>query len=84
MAGFIPPPAPVGPGPCPHAFAITPGASALPNLTRYLIAAGAGTATCTMADGTTGIVIPLAVGLPMPVCVSHVTAATATGIVGLY
>lgn len=66
------------------AFAITPGASALSNPTTGGILVGAaGTLTCTIG-GVGGIVITAIAGQYLNVVATHVTAATATGLVGLY
>jgi len=84
MAGFTPPVSETAPGPCAHGFAITPGATALPSLTRYIVATAAGTITCQLAGDTASITLQLAAGIPMPIVAEYVTAATATGLIGLY
>lgn len=66
-----------------RAQVITPGASVLPFSTSALVAAVSGTATVTLKDGTTSVVVPLVAGSVLPLEVIKVTAATATGIVGL-
>ena len=77
------------------AFAITPGASVLPNTTNALLATGAGTVTVLMQDEwerynknpatyvVVAVTLPIAANLPLPVRVYKVTAATATGLFGL-
>lgn len=67
-----------------HAFAITAGAGALAAPTRALYVGGAGDLTVTMAGGEAGVVFTAVAGTTIPIRVTHVTAATATGIVGLY
>lgn len=65
------------------AFAITPGAGALSNPTTGGIKiGGAGTVTCTMYAGGS-VTFTCVAGELLPVCATHVTAATATGLVGL-
>jgi hypothetical protein len=65
------------------ALAVTPGAGALSIPGFALVAAGAGTATVTTDRGQS-VAIPLAVGVPVYIRHTHVTAATATGIVSLH
>lgn len=63
------------------AFTITPGASPLAVPARALLIGGAGTITVTTFRGTT-ITLTVQAGI-LPLVVTHVTAATATNIVGL-
>lgn len=63
-------------------FPITPGPSPLAQPVRGLVAEVGGTATVITLRGNTRT-IPLAAGAIFPLVVTHVTAATATGIVGL-
>jgi hypothetical protein len=65
------------------ALAVTPGAGALATPGFALVAGGAGTATVTTGEGAS-VAIPLAVGVPVYIEHTHVTAATATGIVSLH
>lgn len=62
---------------------ITPGPSPLPAPIRAIVAATAGTITVTTFRGNSRT-IPVAAALPVPIVCTHVTAATATGIVGFY
>lgn len=64
------------------AFSITPGASALAQPTRGLYVGVAGDVTVTMIEGSSVTFANLPVGLH-PIAVTHVTAATATDILGL-
>lgn len=64
------------------AFVITPGATALAVRPRALLIGGAGTITVTTWRGTS-LTITVAAGTILPLVVTHVTAATATNIVGL-
>jgi outer membrane usher protein FimD/PapC len=63
-----------------RALAVTPGAGALARRGFALSAAVAGTATITTPDGSS-VVIPLPAGVQVFIEHTHVTAATATGIV---
>lgn len=63
------------------AFVITPGASPLAQPARALLIGGAGTITVTTFRGTT-LTLTVQAGI-LPLVVTHVTAATATNIVGL-
>lgn len=72
----------VAEAPALDAFTITPGASALAVVPRALVATVGGTATVTTWRGNS-VTIPLVEGVIFPLVVTHVTAATATGIVGL-
>ena len=64
------------------AFAITPSATALTRVPRALVIGVGGTVTVTTYKGTS-ITITVSAGTILPLAVTHVTAATATGIVGL-
>lgn len=64
------------------AFAITASASPLAVIPRAILVGGAGTITVTTYKGTS-ITITVAAGSIIPLAVTHVTAATATGLVGL-
>lgn len=70
--------------PATDGFAITPGAAALPHVTRGLLVGVSGNVTVTFIDGTSLTLPNLAAGVIHPLSVTHVTAATATGIIGLY
>ena len=63
------------------AFTITPSASALAIRPRALLIGGGGTITVITFRGTT-LTLTVQPGI-LPLVVTHVTAATATGIVGL-
>ena len=65
-------------------FAITPGASPLFKTTRGIYAGGSGDITVTMKDGTSGTFVGVAAGVVLPIQATHVTAATATSLVGVY
>jgi hypothetical protein len=65
-------------------LAVTPGAGALSIPGLGLVAAVAGTATINTGRGQIGLVLPLAAGIPVYIEHTHVTAATATGIVSLH
>lgn len=64
------------------AFTITAGASPLAVVPRALFIGGAGTITVTTYRGTS-LTLTVPAGAIIPLAVTHVTAATATGIVGL-
>ena len=64
------------------AFTITPGASALTVVPRAIYVGTGGTITVTTWKGTT-LTLTVVDGSILPLVVTHVTAATATGIVGL-
>ena len=64
------------------AFAITPSATALAKVPRALVIGVGGTITVTTYKGTS-LTITVSAGTILPLAVTHVTAATATGIVGL-
>lgn len=63
------------------AFTITPSGTALAVRPRALLIGTAGTITVTTFRGTT-LTLTVEPGI-LPLVVTHVTAATATGIVGL-
>lgn len=66
------------------AFAITPGAGALQSPTTGGIKVGAaGTVTATMYASGGSVVFTCVAGELLPICATHVTAATASGLVGL-
>lgn len=65
-------------------FAITAGPSKLEHVTRGLYVGTSGDVTVTFIDGSSVTLENLAAGVIHPVAVTHVTAATATGIIGLY
>lgn len=71
-------------GPAKDAAAITPGAGALGYTTRALFVGGAGNITVTMAGGQSVTFTGVPAGAILPICVTHVTAATATNIVGMW
>lgn len=65
------------------ALTITPSASPLAKTVRAIYVGGdAGTVTVTTWSGTS-LTITVASGLILPLVCTHVTAATATGLVGL-
>lgn len=66
------------------AFTITAGAGALATPIRALYVGGAGNVTLTTPAGSSVQFTGLAAGSILPVRATHVTAATATGLVGLY
>jgi argininosuccinate synthase len=70
---------PVGNG-----FAISPSANALPHITRGLYVGVSGNVTVTLLGGQSVTFAGLAAGAVHPIACTHVTAATATGIIGLY
>jgi hypothetical protein len=70
--------------PAQYGFSITPGASPLEHATRGINVAVSGTVTVTFAGSGDTATLYLAAGVIHPLNVTHVTAATATGIVGLY
>lgn len=65
------------------AFAITPGASPLTKPANRLWVGGAGNVTVTCKDGSSVTFTGVLANTYLDVCVTHVTAATATNIVGL-
>lgn len=69
--------------PARNAAAVTPGATALDNVTRALFIGGAGDVTVTMKGGGS-VTFAAGDGAILPIVVTHVTAATATGIVALW
>ncbi len=66
------------------AFAITAGAGALARPTRGIYIGGAGDVTVTMADGASVTFNEVPAGTILPVRATHVTAAAATELIGLY
>lgn len=65
------------------AVAITPSASPLARVIRTLYVVGtAGTVTVTTWMGTS-VTLTVASGAMIPIVCTHVTAATATGLIGL-
>ena len=64
------------------AFAITPGAGALAKKANGILVGGAGTLTVTCQDGSS-VTITAVAGQKIDLVVTHVTAASATGLVGL-
>lgn len=70
--------------PAQYGFSITAGAGALEHTTRGINVATAGTVTVTFHPSGDSVELYLAAGIIHPLEVSHVTAATATGIKGLY
>lgn len=72
-------------GPAANAFAITAGSGALAHPTRGLFVGGAGNVTVTMeGSGASVQFVGVTAGSVLPLRVTHVTAATATSIVGLW
>ena len=70
--------------PAQSGFAITPGASPLPQPTRGLYCGVSGNVTVTFPDGTSLEFVGIAAGVIHPMTVTHVTAASAESIVGIY
>jgi hypothetical protein len=70
--------------PAQGAFAITASATALAKITRGIYVAVSGNITVTMATGESVTFTSIAAGVIHPIAATHVTAATATGILGLY
>lgn len=70
--------------PAQGAFTITPGAAALAHAIRGLYVGGAGNVTVTLPSGESVQFSNLAVGVVHPIAATHVTAATATGVIGVY
>jgi hypothetical protein len=66
------------------AFSITASASALAHCTRGIYVGATGNVTCTMKSGESVEFVDLAAGVIHPIAATHVTAATATSIVGVY
>lgn len=64
------------------AFTITPSASPLAKIPRAIVADVGGSVTVTTYKGTS-LSFVLTAGIPLPLVVTHVTAATATGLKGL-
>ena len=65
------------------AFSITPGASALATPTRGLYVGTQGNVTVTLLDGSSVTFNNLVPGVIHPIFCTHVTNATATGILGI-
>ena len=63
-------------------FSITAGATALTRPTRWLYVGTSGNVTVTLLNGESVEYLSLAAGVFHPIACTHVTAATATGIVG--
>jgi hypothetical protein len=70
--------------PAQGAFTITAGAGALSTPIRGLYVGVSGNVTVTHMDGTSVQYTNIAAGVVHPIAATHVTAATATGIVGVY
>lgn len=66
------------------AFTITPGASALVHITRGLYVGTAGSVTVTMENGDSVAFPNLAAGVIHPIACTHVTAASAADVIGVY
>lgn len=64
-------------------FAITPGATALAATTKGIYVGAAGNITVTFADGASAQFLAVPTGSILPVQAVKVTAATATGLIGL-
>ena len=88
LAAFTPPNSPVGPGPAPHLFAITPSDSTVfATPTRYIYVGGAGNVAIKGAGDTVAVTLTaVPVGTMLEVCAQQVMATntTATNLVGLY
>ncbi|WP_096785876.1 hypothetical protein [Rhodobacter sp. CZR27] len=70
--------------PADNAAAVTAAATALPFLTRALFVGSDGNVTVTMRGGQSVTFANVAAGTILPIRASHVTAATATGIIALW
>jgi hypothetical protein len=70
--------------PAQGAFTITAGASALSHTIRGIFVGVSGNVTVTLPSGDSVQFTNLAAGVVHPIAATHVTAATATGIVGVY
>jgi len=70
--------------PAQYAFVITAGASALAHPIRGIYVGVSGDITVTTDGGDSVQFTNLAAGVIHPIAATHVTAATATGIVGVY
>lgn len=70
--------------PATNAAVITPGAAALTWTPRALYIGGAGDVTVTMLGGQSVTFAAVPAGAILPIRVTHVTAATATSIVGVW
>lgn len=65
-------------------FTITAGASPLAHVTRGIYVGTTGDITVTLQNGDSLELTNIAAGVVHPLACTHVTAATAGGIVGLY
>ena len=70
--------------PATNAAAITPSVSPLADVTRALYVGGAGNVTVTMLGGQSVTFTAVPAGSILPIRCTHVTAATATAILGLW
>lgn len=70
--------------PAQGAFTITAGAGALSHVVRGIFVGVSGNVTVTTLNGESVQFTNLAAGVVHPIAATHVTAATATGIVGVY
>lgn len=70
--------------PAQGAFTITAGAAALAHTIRGIYVGVSGNVTVTLPSGDSVQFTNLAAGVIHPIAATHVTAATATGIVGVY
>lgn len=66
------------------AFVITPSSSPLAKETRAIYVGATGSITVTMQTGESVTLNNLAAGVLHPLRVTHVTSATASGIIGFY
>lgn len=66
------------------AFTITPSATPLAKETRAIYVGATGSVTVTMQSGESVTLNNLAAGVLHPIRATHVTSATASGIVGFY
>lgn len=66
-----------------RAFTITPSANALAFTTKGIFVGVTGNITATFADGTSVQFTNVPAGYILPIAATKVTAATATGLVGL-
>ena len=70
--------------PAANAVAITAGASPLAEPTRAIYVGGAGNITVTMLGGQSVTFTGVPAGAILPIRATHVTAATATALLGLW
>lgn len=70
--------------PAQGAFTVTAGASALEHVIRAFYVGVAGDVTVTTLNGESVQFTNCIGGMIYPIAATHITAATATGIVGLY